>query len=102
MTDAPKRIRIDPDYDGWNGQVIGFDADRQDDQGENFAEPDWPEYIRADLIDMDVLKRLEDRLTKIHENLSLMATGMVSRIDNTLSNTKLALTDLHAMMEKLK
>lgn len=45
MTDAPKRIRIDPDYDGWDTQVIGWDADRRDDQGRYLAPTDWPAYM---------------------------------------------------------
>lgn len=47
MTEAPKRIRIDPDYDGWEDQIVGWSADRRDDQGRYHAPLDWPEYILA-------------------------------------------------------
>lgn len=47
MSEAPKRIRIDPDYDGWMDQIVGWDADRRDYQGRYFAPTDWPEYVHA-------------------------------------------------------
>ena len=91
MTDAPKRIRIDPDYNGWDSQVIGWDSDRRDDQGRHFAESDWPEYLRADLIDMDVLRRVE---------AALKDSFSISRAQGIIANK--ALVHLQAMMEKLK
>lgn len=42
---APERIRIDPEYDGWNEQVIGWAVG-------NLVEDmaDWPEYVHAETV----------------------------------------------------
>ncbi|MCT4611317.1 MAG: hypothetical protein N4A70_19175 [Pelagimonas sp.] len=38
----PERVKLDPDYNGHDSQVIGWAHDA--------VEDDWPEYIRADAI----------------------------------------------------
>lgn len=40
--DMPERVRLDPDHNGYETQVIGF-ADGMEDT------EDWPLYVRADL-----------------------------------------------------
>ena len=102
MTDAPKRIRIDPDYNGWDSQVIGWDSDRRDDQGRHFAESDWPEYLRADLIDMDVLRRVEKILVYHLERARSGDGKYIPCSEFNIGLTENGITDLRAMMEKLK
>lgn len=63
---------------------------------------------RADLIDMDVLRKVEAGYTKslaeaeswIHDQLD--GTGHVEAALADLNDSRAALTDLRAMMEKLK
>ena len=66
------------------------------------------EYINADLIDMDVLRRVEAGYSKalteaeswIHDQLD--GTGHVEDALADLDESRSALTGLRAMMEKLK
>jgi hypothetical protein len=38
----PDRVKLDPDYNGHDGQVVGWASDKVDEG--------WPEYVRADAI----------------------------------------------------
>ena len=40
--DMPERVRLDPDHNGYDTQVVGFADGAEDTE-------DWPLYIRADL-----------------------------------------------------
>lgn len=44
MSDMPKRVVLDPDYNGFNDQIIGWPVGATDDVD------GWPEYTRKDLI----------------------------------------------------
>lgn len=37
----PERVRLDPEYEGYEEQVIGWASER--------APKDWPEYVRTDV-----------------------------------------------------
>ena len=46
MSDMPSRVRLDPDYNGHQRQVVGWASDVPVDD-----EHGWTEYVRADLSD---------------------------------------------------
>ncbi len=43
MSNMPDRVRLDPDFNGWEDQVIGWAEDNITED-----EVDWPVYIRLD------------------------------------------------------
>ena len=81
MTDAPKRI-----WACMEGPMVGLFV--------SGGTSKWPEYLRADLIDMDVLRRVEAALEPFAAD-----AGILGRRD--LVAARDALTALRAMMEKL-
>ena len=59
MNDFPEIIRIDPDYSGWDSQVIGWDSEQKDSAGNFIAPREWPRYVRADLYEALMSKAAE-------------------------------------------
>ena len=95
MTDAPKRIIARIDYDGEiDGQWIDADAPRPHSFGHYFTE-----YTRADLIDMDVLQRVEAAGQNLRAFARLFSDDPATV---AINEWDAALTAFQAMMEKLK
>jgi hypothetical protein len=63
MSEAPERIRIDPDHHGWNTQVVGWSEEFF--MGEVNG---WPEYIRADIAEA-ALTAAQERGARLREAL---------------------------------
>lgn len=60
MRDMPSRVRLDPDYNGHQRQVVGWASDVPVDD-----EHGWTEYVRADLSDA-LLREAMEALGKLH------------------------------------
>ena len=92
MADAPERVWI-----GLRG-VNTYKADHFD-----------TEYLRADLIDMDVLRRVEEGMAFARNRLEMIANGAWNgdardfkrSIPSVFSDFDAAHADLRAMMEKI-
>ena len=54
MSDMPSRVRLDPDYNGHQRQVVGWASDVPVDD-----EHGWTEYVRADLSDALLREAME-------------------------------------------
>lgn len=94
MTDAPKRIVAWPGISGW---LCG-----------TWSQTRYPEdgqvYTRADLIDLDVLRRVEAALDHcVEKEVEYMRTNNLGDPEkqHTVRYGRAALTDLRAMMEKI-
>ena len=66
MNDFPASIRIDPDYSGWDSQIIGWDSEQKDSAGNFIAPREWPQYVRIDIYDalMSKVVDLESALSE--------------------------------------
>ncbi|MBC7282621.1 hypothetical protein [Hoeflea sp.] len=66
MNDFPASIRIDPDYSGWDSQVIGWNSEQKDSDGNFIAPREWPRYVRADLYEalLDRVVELECKMSE--------------------------------------
>ena len=74
MSDMPSRVRLDPDYNGHQRQVVGWASDVPVDD-----EHGWTEYVRADLPDAllrEAMGALENAMGHLDTPISRRKIGI--------------------------
>ena len=99
MRDMPSRVRLDPDYNGHQRQVVGWASDVPVDD-----EHGWTEYVRADLSDAllrEAMEALEE--IAVRDSLPTPSFGGVKLGQYAYINRAGPLAEIaHATLAKLR